>query len=617
MLYRFIWTSVVVLFVVTVGTRPAVTQAEDFDLYYLGGQSNMEGFGTNSELEESLRGKIDGAWIFQPTAVPDQQPATGLGKWAPVEPGHGTGFSSDGQTNRLSNRFGVELSFARAMRQRLPDRKIAILKYARNGSSIDRRAAGNWGCWEPDFTATSGQYREINQYDQFLAAVNAALAVRDIDGDGTEDRLIPRGILWMQGESDAVHGEEIALAYGQNLKRLIDLMRAALRVDDLPVAMGRISDSRRSTDNPVWKFGDIVRAQQMEFAAKDRAARIVTDTDLYSYSDPYHYDSAGYTDLGRRFANALLSIPSGVAGHLFEDGARLTVEVNNGAGGEGPAWDRELGLLSSGNGNINRWSRDRVFSVFREDAGTNGLLFDPQGRLICCEPKLRRVTRMERDGTISVLTDTFQGKRYNQPNDVALDSHGRIYFSDPRYGERDSMEIRDEQGQTVEGVYRIDPDGSVRRVLGREVNRANGVLVSPDDRYLFVADNNNNTENVERVLWRFALQADGSVKPGSGVVLFDWGRGRGPDGLKQDSAGNLYVAGGLNRSHPPYEPDQSFRGGIYVLAPTGQLLDFLPVPTDEVTNCAFGGPDNRTLYITGGGVLYSIRTKNAGWTRTE
>jgi gluconolactonase len=239
--------------------------------------------------------------------------------------------------------------------------------------------------------------------------------------------------------------------------------------------------------------------------------------------------------LGQRFASALLAIPEQPAGHMFEEGSQLTVEVGKGAAGEGPAWDKELGILTSGNGHINRWSLDRVASIFREGAGTNGLLFDPQGRLICCEPKFRRVTRLDRDGKLTVLTQDFQGKRYNQPNDVTLDSQGRIYFSDPKYGDRDSMEIRDEAGQTIEGVYRIDLDGTVHRVLGRDVDRANGVLVSHDDKYLLVADNNNNSENAKRVLWRFELKPDGMVDPTTGKVLFDWGRGRGPDGLKQDT----------------------------------------------------------------------------------
>lgn len=585
--------------------------ADEFDLYYLGGQSNMEGFGHNRELSAEDRQAVEGAWIYQATAMPDQQPATGLGRWSVVQPGHGTGFASDGKSNQLSERFGVELSFARALRERRPNRKVAIIKYARNGSSIDARAATHFGCWEPDFAAASGDYRDINQYDHFLATLRNALSVADIDGDGTQDRLVPAGILWMQGESDAAHGEEIAANYERNLKRLMDLMRAALRSDDLPVAIGRISDSKRATDDATWKHGFVVRQSQANFVRQDRAARLVTATDGYKYSDPWHYDSNGYLDFGRRFAEALWSIPL-APGSLFEDSGKLTIEVGDGAGGEGPAWDAQWGVLSSGNGNIHRWSRDRKPSVFREGAGTNGLLFDPQGRLIACEPKLRRVTRMDRDLKLTVLTDRFDGKAYNTPNDLTLDSLGRIYFSDPRYGDRTDMEIRDAQGQTVEGVYRIDPDGKVTRVLGREVERANGVLVTSNDQYLLVADNNNNTLGGARKLWRFDLKSDGTVDARSARVLFDWGQGRGPDGLKQDQAGNLYVAAGLNRSNPPHEPDATVRAGIYVLSIEGQLLDFVGIPTDEVTNCAFGGEDRKTLYITGGGTLYSVRTKHPG-----
>ena len=146
-------------------------------------------------------------------------------------------------------------------------------------------------------------------------------------------------------------------------------------------------------------------------------------------------------------------------------------------------------------------------------------------------------------------------------------------------------------------------------MIGREVERANGVLVTSNDKHLLVADNNNDSLGGARKLWRFDLKKDGSVDKSSAKVLFDWGQGRGPDGVKQDSSGNLYVAGGLNRSNPPAEPDSSVRGGIYVLTVDGELLDFLPVPTDEVTNCAFGGKDRKTLYITGGGTLYSARLK--------
>ena len=180
-----------------------------------------------------------------------------------------------------------------------------------------------------------------------------------------------------------------------------------------------------------------------------------------------------------------------------------------------------------------------------------------------------------------MLTDNFDGKKYNQPNDLTIDSKGRIYFSDPRYGPRDDMQLRDAGGKTIEGVYRIDPDGKVSRVIGREVERANGVLVSADNKYLFVADNNNDVGGA-RKLYRFDLNADGTVNPKSQQLLHDWGKGRGPDGLKQDEAGRVYVAGGLNKPNPPTEPATDVKGGIYVIDPvSGKLLDFQGVPTDE------------------------------------
>jgi gluconolactonase len=297
---------------------------------------------------------------------------------------------------------------------------------------------------------------------------------------------------------------------------------------------------------------------------------------------------------------------------IFEPEATLKVEAAGDSGGEGPAWDPELGILSSGGGHINRLDRTGKSSVFLRDGGTNGLLFDRSGQLLCCEPVRRRVSRVARDGRVTVLTERYQGKRYNQPNDLTLDSRGRLYFSDPRYGPRDGMEQLDTDGKTVEGVYRIDADGTVTRVIGREVERANGVLVSADDKYLYVADNNNDTVGGARKLWRFDLKPDGTVTAASKTLIYDWGRGRGPDGVKQDTAGRLYVAGGLNKPNPPAEPAADVKGGVYVLSPAGKLLAFLPVPRDEVTNCAFGGDDLRTLYVTGGGTLYSIRTTTPG-----
>ena len=315
---------------------------------------------------------------------------------------------------------------------------------------------------------------------------------------------------------------------------------------------------------------------------------------------------------GRTLAFVLLITAPAWGDDIFDPKSKLKVEAAGGVGGEGPAWHPKLGVLCSGNNNINQVSLDGKVVVYRKAAGTNGLMLDSQGRLLACEPGQRRVTRTELDGKVTVLAEKYDGMRFTTPNDITVDSKGRIYFSDPCYGDRSKIEMKDEKGQTVEGVYRIDADGNVVRVIGREVERANGVLVSADDKYLFVADNNNNTKGGARELWRFDLKADGSVDPKSKKNVFSWGEGRGPDGLKQDEMGRLYVAGGLNKANPPFEPADNVEGGIYVLDPDGKFLAFLKVPTDEVTNCAFGGEDRKTLYVTGGGTLYSIRTTTSG-----
>lgn len=279
-----------------VGAVPA--EAKVYQLYYLGGQSNMDGYGTVEELPGELNKLVKGVMIFQGNTLPDGGDVGGKGLWSELRPGHGRGFSSDGRSNAYSERFGVELTFARRL-QELGVTDIALIKYSRGGTSIDIAAAGNFGCWDPDYNDKTG----VNQYDHFLAAVRNALAVADIDGDGEADQLVPAGIIWMQGESDA-NDQEVARRYQANLKRLIDLIRAALRTDDLPVVIGRISDSGQDDDGKVWDQGDVVRRGQQDFVEEDGAAALVTSTDGYDFSDKWHYDTKGYIDLGRKFAEA-------------------------------------------------------------------------------------------------------------------------------------------------------------------------------------------------------------------------------------------------------------------------------------------------------------------------
>lgn len=275
-------------------------------VFYLGGQSNMEGFGYVKGLPDSLSKKFKNVFIYHGNPVGDNDKSGGLGKWDVLQAGHGTGFSSDGISNKLSDRFGIELSFAKKLQELYPNQKLAFIKYARNGSSIDSIGTSSFGAWEPDFNGGNGK----NQYEYFLKTVNKAMAVKDINGDGVEDVLIPSGIIWMQGESDADKTEQIANQYYANLKRLMGLMRATFRNNDLPVVIGKISDSGDDTDGKVWGFGELVQYGQEKFAATQSKASIVRTTSSYKYSDKYHYDNEGFIDLGKQFANAIFLLNS-------------------------------------------------------------------------------------------------------------------------------------------------------------------------------------------------------------------------------------------------------------------------------------------------------------------
>lgn len=305
------------------------------------------------------------------------------------------------------------------------------------------------------------------------------------------------------------------------------------------------------------------------------------------------------------------SVVSFAADPIFAPGTKPVMLSEQGAG-EGPAWHPELGLLTSDGRNIVRRDRNGMTSIYRNDAGSNGLMFDRQGRLVICEAARRRVTRMNADGTVIVLAADYEGKKFNQPNDLTMDSKNRIYFSDPRYGDRTDMEIVDAQGRKVEGVYRIDPDGKVTRVITHEVDRPNGLVVTANDEFLFVADNNNNTVGGARKLWRFGLNSNGTVDVASQKLIHDWKTTRGPDGMKLDSTGRLYVAGGLNKPNLPYETADPATAGIYVFSPDGKLLEFVAIPRDETTNCAFGGDDLKTLFVTAGGTLWSLQVATPG-----
>jgi hypothetical protein len=301
----------------------AKASADTYYVYYLGGQSNMDGYGEVAGLPKALNTPVDGVYIFHGNPAADRAPGRplqsmasspgGSGLWTRLQPGHGAGFTSDGKANTYGSRFGVELSFALGMQSKHPERKIALIKYSRGGTAISSASESalreDFGCWATTSANPALSGREHNQFDHFLTTLRNAFADRDIDGDGKLDTLIPAGILWMQGESDAMN-EDVALAYESNLAQLMGLIRAALRVDDLPVVIGRISDSAQGEgkDGRVWAHGALVRAAQAKFCERDGFAALVTSTDDYGYSDPWHYDTDGFLDLGERFANSMAKL---------------------------------------------------------------------------------------------------------------------------------------------------------------------------------------------------------------------------------------------------------------------------------------------------------------------
>jgi gluconolactonase len=282
---------------------------------------------------------------------------------------------------------------------------------------------------------------------------------------------------------------------------------------------------------------------------------------------------------------------------------------------EGPAIDAKGNIFFSdiaGNRILKR-SPDGNVTVFRADSGrTNGNTFDAQGRLISCEGAefgpggRRRMVRADmKTEKVTVLTERFEGKRYNSPNDVCVDSKGRIWFTDPRYGaERGDLEM------DVEAVYRIDPDGKVHRVLGQtDIDRPNGIAITPDAKTLYVIDSHPKPGG-NRKIWAFDV-TDAGV-PHKRRLIYDFGKGRGGDGMRLDSKGNLWVAAGIYAPRGPGET-LDVPTGVYVISPQGKLLGRIPIPEDLITNLAFGGADKKTLFVTAGRTIYQFPVEVAGY----
>jgi gluconolactonase len=254
---------------------------------------------------------------------------------------------------------------------------------------------------------------------------------------------------------------------------------------------------------------------------------------------------------------------------------------------EGPLWNNNAGLLFSDiHGNtIYQWSSidSTVTAYIKPSDSSNGLAFDKQGRLILTQMAKRRIARRETDGTITPLASSYNGKRFNSPNDVVVRGDGSIFFTDPDFnipaGQRAELPHK--------GVYRMSPGGALQ-LLDSTFNKPNGICFSPDENKMYV------NESPDRKIYSWDVINDSTVA--GKTLLYTIPASGYADGMKTDSAGNIYCTG---------------PGGVWIISPAGTYLGKIATP-ETPTNCAWGGNDRKTLYITAGTSVYRIRMTATG-----
>jgi len=258
---------------------------------------------------------------------------------------------------------------------------------------------------------------------------------------------------------------------------------------------------------------------------------------------------------------------------------------------EGPLWNASERFLLFSDipaNRIYRWSPDERVEVFRDPSGnSNGLTYDKQGCLLICEHGNRRLSRIDKEGTYTVLADAFQGKPLNSPNDVVVKSDGTVYFTDPTYG----IEPH-EQELPFQGVYRLDTEGRKLILLADDFIRPNGLAFSFDETVLYIGDSSIDKRHVRA----FDVDPDGTLSNGHVFAEILSELPGNPDGMKVDIDGSLYV---------------SAAGGIWVFSEDGEHLGTIRTP-EIPANCAWGGEDWKTLFITARTSIYRLKTNVAG-----
>lgn len=267
---------------------------------------------------------------------------------------------------------------------------------------------------------------------------------------------------------------------------------------------------------------------------------------------------------------------------FFAAEAKFEVVWGDGEFTEGPALgpDGKIYFSDIGNKIYVFDPATKKTDIYRDPSGrSNGLIFDKEGRLYAAEGANtgggRRISITEKNGKVRTLADKYEGKRFNSPNDLAVDRNGTVYFTDPRYVGNDPREL------DFECVFYVDSDGKAR-IATDEVQKPNGIVLSPDEGFCYVADNN---PKGKRQLLKFSVLKSGKL--GYPRVLHDFGTGRGIDGMTVDRDGYIFATAGTGD-----------KAGIYVFDPAGAIQAFVATPGDP-TNCEFGGGDEKSvLYVT-------------------
>ena len=307
------------------------------------------------------------------------------------------------------------------------------------------------------------------------------------------------------------------------------------------------------------------------------------------------------------------------ADHIFPENPKLEHLVSGFTWTEGPVWMPRGYLLFADipSNSIQKWQEgEKSATVFLrpsgfipadqykgKEPGSNGMTIDTKGRLTIAGHARRNVWRMETEdphGQVTVLADSYEGKKLNSPNDVVYKSDGSLYFTDPPYGLESQSDQDPKKELSFNGVYRI-PHALTQKagakpgepqLLVKDLARPNGLAFSPDEKFLYVANS-----DPQHFWMRYPVAADGSL--GAGKMFFDASSDKAagsPDGVKVDAKGNVYGAG---------------PGGVWIFSPEGKHLATIKFP-ERVANLNWGGKDRKTLYITASADVYRIDLKIAG-----